>query len=220
MRNLLCPVLLALLAGLVGCAGTSTPTSPSVVQTEAVPPEVSNTTDGLRFKWVMEGSGYLFVKPPNVDLSRYTAYLLEPPKLHFTPLSGRPNRTDAVRLSRSMARVIRPKLERTFGWKAVEEPGPEVIRIRALVSDIEFSSPDASAHTRTTAIVSSSGMVVFTLDFRDSTTKEPLARYAVRRPLPGGTFSGPYWHELDRARMVFRAFGGDLETSLGALAAN
>lgn len=218
VRILLYTMVLGLLPAMMGCAGMAG--SPAAVVVEEAPPELRTSRDGLRQKWVADASGYLFVKPPSVDLSRYNAYLLDKPKLHFVPLSGKPSRSEATRLSRAMARVLRPKLEQSLGWTEAQAAGPNVIRVSALVSNIEFSSPDVSSHTRTTALVSSSGMVVFTLEFRDSTTRELLARYGVRRPLPGGTYTGPSWHELDRARVVFRSFGIDLEPSLDALAQN
>jgi len=175
---------------------------------------------GLRPWIVAEASGALFVRPPRPSLDAYRAYLLEPTRLHFVPLSGKPTRGQARNLSRAMSRRLASEVESAFRWERVEAPGPGVVRVRSLVSNIEFSSPDVSNFTRTTALVSSSGSVVFSLEFLDAITGETLVRYAVRRPLPGGTFSVPSWHELDRARLVFRRFAADVAPNLSALASN
>ena len=216
MRALV-PLLLVSLIGLGGCALPGAGRDVLIVKEPADP---VTAVDGLRQWWVADASGALYVKPPHPGLDRYRAYLIESPKLHFRRLSAKPSRNDAARLSTHMANVIRRRLESAFGWSEADAPGPEVVRVRAQVSHIEFSSPDTSSHTRTTALVSRGSMVYFMLELQDSETSDPLVRYGVRRPLPGGTFTGPSWHELDRARLVFRHFGNDIIPNLQSLAQN
>ncbi len=211
-------LLLVSLMGLGGCVLRSASLEEPLIVDQAADPVTSG--DGLRQWWVADASGALYVKPPHPGLDRYRAYLIEPPKLHFRRLSAKPTRNDAVRLSHNMAKVIQRRLEAVFGWSEADGPGPEVVRVRAQVSNLEFSSPDSSSHTRTTALVSTGRLVYFMLELQDSETSDPLVRYGVRRPLPGGTFTGPSWHELDRARLVFRAFGIDIGPNLQSLAQN
>ena len=64
MRSRLTPIVPAALALLIGCAGPPEAPPAQLVEQEAVAPEVKNTSDGLRFKWVVGGSGHLFIKPP------------------------------------------------------------------------------------------------------------------------------------------------------------
>lgn len=202
---------------LVGCASAPAPV-PEVTIVAAG--SEASAVAGMRQWIVADASGSLFVKPPRPSLGTYQRYLLDPPRLHFTPLSGKPSRRQAHSLSRVMGRRLSQEIEKAFGWEPAEHAGPGVIRVRSLVSNIAFSSPDASNFTRTTALVSSSGSVVFSLEFQDALSSESLVRYAVRRPLPGGTFTGPAWHELDRARLVFRRFAADIAPNLAALAHN
>lgn len=175
---------------------------------------------GMRQVRVPDASGMLFVRPPGLDTGRYQAYLIEPPQLHFRKLSGKPSRGESIRLSRNLAKVTRAQLERSLGWSEAEAPGPGVVRVRVHASHINFSTPDTSSHTRTTALVTTGSLIYFMLEMQDSESEVSLVRYGVRRPLPGGTFTGPYWHELDRAQLAFRAFGFDIRPNLESLARN
>ncbi len=201
-----------------GCVTDREFRTPTPVVKKAADPVT--TADGLRQWWVPDASGVMFVRPPRLQAERYRAYLLEPPLLHFRQLSAKPSRGEAIRLSRNLADVIRRRIEASFGWTEATEPGPEVVRIRVQASNIDFASPDSSSHSRTTALVSAGGLVYFMFEMQDSETRNPLLRFGVRRRLPGGTFNGPSWHELDRARQVFRAFGFDIGPNLESVAQN
>jgi hypothetical protein len=173
---------------------------------------------GMRQVAVPDAVGMMFVRPPGLDVDQYHAYVIETPLLHFRKLSGKPTRGESIRLSRVLADETRAGLERALGWREVAEPGPGIARVQVQASHINFSSPDSSSHTRTTALVSTGSLIYFMLEIQDSESRLPLLRYGIRRPLPGGTFTGPYWHEIDRARLAFRSFGRDMRPSLESLA--
>lgn len=150
-------------------------------------------------------------------LQQYDAYLFTAPVLHFAPLSAKPGRGEAKQLRAALSRTLRARLEAATGWRAAQNPGPRVVQVRAALTQLQFAAPSASKHTRTTAIVAPGAMVQFVLEARDAATDEVLLHYRSRRPLPGGTFTGPAWHELDRLRLLMRSFAADTALNLGAL---
>jgi len=176
-----------------------------------VPP--TETVDGLRQR-PLHGPGAVFVAAPSPEWGRFHHVLVEPPRIEYAPHSARPTRRDEERLRETLRAMLVEALGHELGWEPVadaERAG--VLRVRSAISDLDLADPPVSP-VRTTAYQSPTGHVGFVLELEDAARGAPLLRFGERRPLPGGTFVGPPWTELQRAREAFRRFALDARAAI------
>jgi hypothetical protein len=196
----------------ISCAAASTQrgTPPS-------DPPLTETVDGLR-QWSIPGHGALFVGVPPPQWARGSRVHVELPALSYAPHSARPSPREAERLRAQLRTTLAQALAESLGWEVVAdgEPGA-LLRVRSAISDLALAAPPASP-IRTTAYQAPSGHVGFVLECAGAAQGEPLLRFGERRPLPGGTFVGPPWIELQRTREAFRRFAEDAAAAIAELA--
>jgi hypothetical protein len=160
----------------------------------------SVTGDGLhRVRWSQMGAE--FVKP-GAQLGGYDKVLLEPLVIQATPKDERPRMGPARQYAPTpsyldgMKRAYQETFSKQFGRKGfsvVAEPGPGVLRISGLVSDLVLTAPlDPEADANDYEFVTSFGDLTLLLDVRDSTSADPLLRTVDRQaisqtPLMGAT---------------------------------
>lgn len=202
----------ALALGVAACAGPST---------QGVMPErdtpLTETLDGLRQRPI-DGPGAVFVATPPPEWRRFGRVEVEAPRIEYAPHSARPTDADAERLRGQLRQVLERALAEEPGWLPVAEGANHgVLRVRSAISDLDLRAPAVSS-IRTTAFQAPSGRVGFVLELEDAARGTPLLRFGERRPLPGGTFVGPPWTELQRTREAFRRFALDARAAIAQVA--
>jgi hypothetical protein len=160
----------------------------------------SVTGDGLhRVRWSQMGAE--FVKP-GAQLGGYDKVLLEPLVIQETAKGERPRMGPMKQYAPTpgyldgMRRTYHETFSKQFGRKGfsvVAEPGPGVLRISGLVTDLVLTARvDPEADANTTELVTSFGDLSLLLDVRDATTNEPLLRTVDRQPISQNPLTGAY----------------------------
>jgi hypothetical protein len=136
---------------------------------------------------------------PNVDLKKYTRFILEPPKVHRGEGASYPtnlSQQDLEEIAQGFLDETRTALEPEY--PVVTEPGPDVARLRFTLIGVEQTVPYASTVTRFIPVgaainmVSSAaggggtltGSVTYAIEAFDSESGKVVAA-AVRRLTPG-----------------------------------
>jgi hypothetical protein len=188
------------------------------------------TADGLhRVRSTRISRAYL---KPGASFTGYYGVLIEPVEVFYKrpprdPRSvGNQGRGNFALEPREMER-FRTLFQETFEaelgesrlFTIVQEPGPDVLRIRAHIVDLVVNTPPERGRDR--VYVSVSGEMTLILDVSDSQSLEPLARIAERRAVqPGGPSGGLRragvleWAEV---RRIFRAWARVLREGLEEL---
>jgi hypothetical protein len=195
--------------GALAAAGCSTQ---RITPAPAPPTE---TVDGLRQRPEVE-RGAVFVAQPPPDWGRFRRVVVELPRIEYAARSARPTGSDERRLREQLRTTLTQVFAEALGWQPAEAGAADLVRLRSQISDLELSAPPVSA-VRTTAFQAPSGSAGFVLELEDAARGVPLLRFAERRPLPGGTFVGPPWTELQRTREAFRRFALDARSALAGL---
>ncbi len=194
----------------LACA-TGAPPGPSAEETTA--PRLATAPLGdLVEQWIVS-SGNLFLKRPRPDFAAYRSLRVEVPALYFEDHTTPPIAQDQAMLKRGFQAVLIAQVTKAIGLPAGNARGPGVLRVRGEANDLELDRA-RSGNSRVTSIIQPSGNVFFVLELADDVTGEPLVRFAMRRPLPGGIYTGPWWPDLDRARLLFRTFAADAHENL------
>ena len=195
----------------ISCAAASTQRGTTTPE-----PPLTETVDGLQQRSIA-GPGALFVGTSPPQWARGSRVHVELPVLDYAPHSARPSPRDEERLRVQLRATLGQVLAEVIGWDVVAADAPGVgLRVRSVISDLELAAPRVSA-IRTTAYQAPSGHVGFVLECTGAVRGEPRIRFAERRPLPGGTFVGPPWIELQRTREAFRRFALDAGAAIAEL---
>lgn len=167
-------VLIALcVTGLAGCASNRT-----------APPE---EWDGL-VRQSGTTLGAVFVRP-DAEIPSYTSVMLDPVEVSFArnwdPNRGgrsQINRLDAsdvaaiqANLAELFRETFRTELEQA-GYKLVDAPGPDTLRVTAAIVDLYITAPETTSAGRSRTYTMNSGRMTLVAELRDSTTGEILAR--------------------------------------------
>lgn len=181
------------------------------VETLAAPPP--QNWDGLvqvpskRLKYV-----YL---QPGADFSHYRSVMLDPTEVAFhkdwqrdynrsvRDLSGRVSDRDvetAIREGVAAASDIFAKAWQQGGYSVVTAPGPDVLRVRTAIMNIEVSAPDVRI-SRSYVATDTAGQAMLVVEVRDSDTNALLGR-AVDGKLAGDNTHG--WRTSMTNRADFR----------------
>jgi len=170
------PVTLVVLSlALTGCA-TPTPTLDTSSNADV-------TFDGLRE--IQNSSADKAWAMPGTDLSGYTKIRLQSAGIEYRP-GGEPRRTSRggpyevtaeqkERLRELAGEVFLEELGRSERFTLVNEPGPDVLLVRAALLDIVSNVPPESA-IRSETFLSSVGEATLVLEIRDSVTGAILVR--------------------------------------------
>lgn len=214
---------LGLGALLLGC--TIAPTAPSegeapasVEASFAIPPErerlALSPLEDLVEQWTTS-PGNLFLRRPRPDFTQYEAIRVETPRLYYREGVIPPVSADDLRLRRAFEGAMIDDLGPATGLPVTKRRGAGVLLIRAEVSNLDLDrNRNGTGQSRVTSIIQPSGSVFFVVEVSDDATGAALVRYAMRRPLPGGIFTGPWWPDLDRARQLFIRFSQDAREGL------
>lgn len=199
-------VIIATVGLLAGCA--TTPSGPPTLQTG---PDAEVTIDGLyRVDNSVMALGYM---KPDIDLRGYTALMIDPVSVSYQKDPGSRRRaTDAggggsnFALSSSQMdnlkswfqEAVVEALTRDDGYRIVDTPGPDVLRITAELQDLVVRIPTQATGGRDRNFASSYGAVSMVVEARDSESGEILARAGDRQD-PTGANAG----ELVEVRTSF-----------------
>jgi hypothetical protein len=205
-------VLLALAALLaVGCAGSGV--ERARLDPNAKPALVTAPFGDLVEQWV-DVPGSLWVRRPRPDLSSYRAMRIAPPTVFYDASVSPPFLSDHGQLLRSLTGAVRASMRLSLPLPETQRGGEGVLRVEAEVTDLEFDR-SKSTNARVTSIVQPGRNATFVLQLADDALGTPLVRIAVKRPMPGGIFTGPWSPDIDRASELFREFARDAHVSLG-----
>lgn len=151
----------------------------------------------------------------DADFGRYSRLRGEDMGIHF-PESSPISDGDLQRIRQIFREAF---LSRLSGYEIVDEPGPEVMTVQASIIDLRNADlsdvPDMRAGL---ANVARPGVLVFTMELRDSTTDRVLARAAdsTSNPKIGTSGSSTDWNDVQTAAgywaTLFRQF---LDQNLG-----
>lgn len=162
--------------------------------------------------------GNLFLRRPRPDFTQYDAIFVEPPEVYYTEGVVPPVIADDRRLRNAFESAMAEELGPATGLPATKRRGAGVLLIRFEVSNLDLDrNRNGLGQSRVTSIIQPSGNVFFVVEVADDATGTPLVRFAMRRPLPGGIFTGPWWPDLDRARQLFIQFSQDAGENLAIL---
>jgi len=170
------------------------------------------TKDGLHLVDA-DGPGAFFVKPPQPNLYRYAKILLAPVSISYNQSSKRRRHIYELELGRHIRKALTQELAASAGWQLASRPGPDVLRVRLAILEMELRDPEATG-TSSTNYLSAGGHVTIVMDLRDSLTDEPLARFVERGELPGGFYPDPSTAEVDRVKRAVDRFATDTRTNL------
>jgi len=128
---------------------------------------------------------------PDLDLSGYTAFMLDPVEVAYQKDPGNRTRTSSdanyalsTRQMETLKSVFQEEVERALGqdggYRIVTTPGPNVARLSAYLIDLVVRIPTDRADVRRT-FATSYGEVTMVLELYDSQSGEVLARVADRQ---------------------------------------
>ena len=133
---------------------------------------------------------------PGADFRTYTKVMLDPTEVAFeknwqrdynrstSTLSGRVSDRDvqdAIRRAIVAANDIFEDAWSEGGYIVVSEPGPDVLRVRPGVFNIEVNAPDVMTAGRTRSFAPEAGQATYFVEVRDSLTGALLGRAADQR---------------------------------------
>ncbi len=180
---------------LAGCATTSS--GPPTIQTG---PDAEVSVDGLHR--VDNSVMALAYMKPDIDLRRYTALMIDPVDVAYQrDPQGARRATDVgarnqnFELSSSQMEdlkswfqeAVEEALTSDGGYRIVDTPGPDVVRISAELLNLVVRIPTQASAGRSRTFASSYGEVTLVVEARDSETGEILARAADRRDPTGNS---------------------------------
>jgi len=182
---------IGILVVVTGCAATPPPT----LQTG---PNAEVSADGLvRVDNSVVPLAYL---KPDMDLTPYTRFMLDPVEIAYQKDPGNRRRSDFAGTVRNFAlsqsqmedlqemfqEAVVEALTEEDGYELTTEPAPDVLRITAALIDLVVAIPTEMSGMQD-VYTRSYGMVTLVLEVRDSQSGEILARAADRRDPTRGT---------------------------------
>jgi hypothetical protein len=128
---------------------------------------------------------------PGADFQQYTKVMLDPTEVAFRKNWVRDYNNDTLQLSdrisdseaKKMLAMVQTGFEDIFrkaytdaGFQVVTEPGPDVLRLRTAVANLQVSAPDRMSAGRTTSFAREAGSATVVVEVRDSTSNALLGR--------------------------------------------
>ena len=180
-------------------------------QATAGPPQAEKTGDYNRMQRVLyPGIDSVYTKDP--DLTAYAKVIVTPPTVAFRenwrpeddPTLARLGVPDPAkareRVSQQLLQILSTKLAENSGYEVVTAPGPDVLQVKAAISDLYFSSSALQTAARNgEPYYMESSEITIAIELRDSTTGELLCLVTDHRASPDaravelkeGTWSSP-----------------------------
>lgn len=148
-------------------------------------PQVSH--DGLEL--VRKSRLDMVYRRAGVDFAGYTRIMLDPFEVDFKKQWTRDFREVSDRdrerirhdLSEEARRVFIKELQEKGGYKIVEAPAPDVLRVSAAVIELYINAPDTLQVGRTRTYTLSTGEATLVAELRDSVSGAVVARAADRQ---------------------------------------
>lgn len=153
---------------------------------------------------------------PDADLARYRSVMLDPLEISFDRRwdprpGGRPlDVREKTRIRDDLGRVLREafltELEKG-GYKIVDQPGDDVLRVKAEIRDLYLNAPDVPRASRTLTYTRSTGEMTLVAELRDSASGALIGRVLDRYEDPeDGWFT--WTTRLDNDRSAREAAAG------------
>ena len=180
------------------------------------PPDSSGfLTDYSQLKPDKHGnSGLLWTEVPRFNWKQDRQVQLDPVVIYYHPSAeNRAIRSDDLKMLADYFReAVIAELQGTFA--VMTTPGPDVLRIRAAITDVVPASPAVNAVTTVVAFVPLDlGGAAIEAEFLDSATGERLAAMVERKKgSPVNVVGG--FTELGYAKAAFREWASDLKLAL------
>jgi hypothetical protein len=152
--------------------------------------------------------------PPTPALAGYRAFALETVDVQYEPLSARPTAPQQRRMVERFRRDLASSISSQLGLTPAEAGSSHAVHVRVVVDGVRLPHPGRAASGRTTAYVSPGQPLPCHVELVDPASGAPLLRFQVQRPLPGGTFTAPDWIELERMRILLRAFAWEVAAAM------
>jgi len=193
----------------LGCGAFSTPKKVWTRNFESYPLPVW-TDDGL---YLVSGrSGALFLSPAPLDLSGYRGVVVDDIQITTKSRSRALRTAEQERLAGYFTRRLKVAFE-SIGWPIVESPGPDVLRARVAVLDLDLKKGPRS-ETGLLVLGVSGDRIAIIVELRDPANDQRRLLYGDRRRLPFGTYQGSDAISLRRVEDAFYYFSIDLQQRL------
>jgi hypothetical protein len=148
------------------------------------PPAVS--PDGLEL--VKKSRLDIVYRRPGVDFAGYSKIMLDPVEVAFkkqwTRDFNRVSNSDRERIRGELAKEFRKvffeELEEKGGYKIVNTPGPDVLRVTAGIVELYINAPDVMTTGRSRTYALSTGEATLVAEARDSESGSVIGRVADR----------------------------------------
>ena len=156
---------------------------------------------------------------PDADFRAYSKVMFDPPEVAFSKnwqrdfnrstmsLEGRISDSDvreAVEEAQKSVSSIFPKRFTEEGYQVVDTPGPDVLRVRLGIVDLEVAAPDRALSARSRTYSMDAGEATFVVEVRDSITNQLLGRALDRREAGDGpTFRRTYSSNIGDFEALF-----------------
>lgn len=159
---------------------------PSVSATDSAP----DTWEGLK-KVKRPGLDTVYIRE-GVTLAKYERVMLDPVEVSFDKswdprgkTGSRLDSADPTAIRQSLAKlardVFRRELEKKGGYPLVEEPGDDVLRVRAQIVDLYINAPETNSPGITRTYVVNAGEMTLVAELYDSQTNALIARVTDRQ---------------------------------------
>ncbi len=173
---------------------------------------------------------------PGADFSGFTKVMLDPTEVAFRrnwqrninsstrSVSGRITDRDAERILEQVRTGFQDVFAEEFargGYQLVTTPGPDVLRLRTAVTNIDIAAPDRRSSARNRTYSRTAGQATLVIEARESMSGAVLGRAVDRRIADSGAFTARRnrtTNTWDFERM-FRAWGRMSASALDGLRA-
>jgi hypothetical protein len=159
-------------------------------------------------------SGLLWAEKQGFDWKKYRKVMLDPVVVYFHPqASSKAIQPDEVaKLAMFFREAVVTELQGAY--PVVNSPGPDVLRIRAAITDVVPASPALNVVTTAVAFVPLDlGGAAIEAEFLDSMTSERLAAMVDRKKGSSFDLKGGFT-ELGHAKAAFKEWAVDLKKAL------
>ena len=144
------------------------------------------TPDGLEL--VKKSRLDVVYRRPGVDFAGYSKIMLDPVEVAFkkqwTREFSRVSNNDRERIRSEVAKEFRDvfveELEKKGGYKIVNAPAPDVLRVSAGVVELYINAPDVMSSGRSNTYALSTGEATLVAEARDSVSGSVIGRVADR----------------------------------------
>jgi len=177
----------AWIAGALGCALLMT----RAFAAPSADVHAAMSYDGLE-RISVKGIDLAYARP-GASLAAYEKVIIEPIEVAFrkdwnpkkTGSELKLSSTDRENIRTGVAKIVRDEFVRAIeaksGYKVVAEPGPDVLRVKAMILNLYVSAPQGRTAARTQTYTVSAGEMTLVAELHDSETGQVLARVVDRQ---------------------------------------